>query len=393
MKIFWIAIKDLKLTFFDWKALLILIITPLVLILILGNALAGTFEDNSTIEKFTVAVVHDPNQQNEKLLKQVKENAEKFIHIEEMNKQEAKAEVESGEIPVMVLIPEQITKSNPIFVQHNVKSELQGKITEQVFNQVLQGANLIEEAYKIASENSDIDLQPVNFQQNGFDEKNRDISEILFKKNSSFEDRKTVSSFQYYAAGISVMFILLTGMSGLSSIIEEQKLGTYSRIRTATLSLPSYLTGKWLSTTVTCLLQFIILYLGTSYIFDITWGDHIEGLFLLIIAYIFGIGGIVIFLTTFITTQTMVNIFRGVGVQIMVLLGGSMIPVQSFPEKLQYAAYITPNYWALNGILDLMGGKNSSDIVFEIIILLCIGLLTFSIGYIRLSKREGENLG
>jgi len=73
MKILWLAIKDIKLTFFDWKAVLILVITPLLLVLILGYALAGVFEDKQIIEKFTVAVVlNHPNNEIENLIKQVK---------------------------------------------------------------------------------------------------------------------------------------------------------------------------------------------------------------------------------------------------------------------------------------------------------------------------------
>ncbi|KPN93251.1 ABC transporter permease [Lysinibacillus sp. ZYM-1] len=388
MKILWLAIKDIKLTFFDWKAVLILVITPLLLVLILGYALAGVFEDKQIIEKFTVAVVlNHPNNESENLIKQVEQHANQYIHLKEMNQEEAKTEVKSGEIPVMVTVSGDLQKADSIVIQHNIKAELQGKITEQVFNQIIQSSRLLGQAYKATGNTNAVPYQKEDHMET------EDISETLFIENSSANDGKIVSSFQYYAAGISVMFILLTGMSGLSSIIEEKKLGTYSRIRMTYTSLPSFIIGKWLSTTATCLLQFFILILGTSLIFNISWGNHLGVLFLLMLAYVFAIGGIVIFLTIFIQTETMANIIRGVGVQIMVLLGGSMIPIHTFPEMLQYAAYITPNYWAQNGLLNLMGGRGFSSITVELLVLFCIGLLTFSIGFIRLSKGEEGNLG
>lgn len=46
----------------------------------------------------------------------------------------------------------------------------------------------------------------------------------------------------------------------------------------------------------------------------------------------------------------------GIGVQVLALLGGSMIPLALFPEALQQLAVIAPNKWALGGFLDIMNG-------------------------------------
>ena len=59
--IFHIAFKDLIIVFKDRKALLTMLLMPILIIIILGSALSNMFSNDVAVKKFSIAVVNKDN--------------------------------------------------------------------------------------------------------------------------------------------------------------------------------------------------------------------------------------------------------------------------------------------------------------------------------------------
>ena len=82
-----------------------------------------------------------------------------------------------------------------------------------------------------------------------------------------------VDSFQYYAAAMGVMFLLMTVVQGVSTMILEKEQEVYKRLLLTNLSYTNYLSGKLLGLIILCLIQAFIIIIGTKLLFGVDWGS------------------------------------------------------------------------------------------------------------------------
>jgi ABC-2 type transport system permease protein len=386
MRALWIALKDLRLLLLDKKAFLTLIVTPFVLVAILGFALSGFVDGDAKIEKFPLAVVNeDSGNQGKALIDSLKTFGGEHFDLIETDKADAEQQIKDKDIPVMLYLPPDFSSTRHATIERTPQAELEAQVTENFVTQIVNGLNTQNEVKAVLQEAASKAI-PANAPT----QKPVAAPIVEAKATSQTEslgaDLTTISSFQYYSVGMGVMFMLLTGMNGLSSLIEERNNNTFQRILTASVNMPTFLIGKYLSIMVLCLLQFGVLILGTRLIFDVAWGDQIGALLLLLLAFVFATSGIVMLLASFVKNETMANIIRGIGVQVLALLGGSIVPIASFPDAMQYVAWIAPNYWAMEGFLNLMSGQGLASITAPLAVLCGIGLVTLSLGWVRLAR-------
>jgi ABC-2 type transport system permease protein len=65
----------------------------------------------------------------------------------------------------------------------------------------------------------------------------------------------------------------------------------------------------------------------------------------------------------------------------MSALGGSMTPIEIFPESVQRFSRFTLNYWAVEGYKDLLFSKEPvTSVMREVGILLLFGIVTVAVG-------------
>ena len=73
------------------------------------------------------------------------------------------------------------------------------------------------------------------------------------------------------------------------------------------------------------------------------------------ISYAICVSGLSMLIAAFI--REMVNLMGGIGIQILAILGGSMLPIYVFPDTLQTVASIAPDKWALTSFLKYYVGR------------------------------------
>jgi ABC-2 type transport system permease protein len=204
-------------------------------------------------------------------------------------------------------------------------------------------------------------------------------------------DQKPVGSFQYYAAAMGVMFLLMTVVEGVSAMILEKEQEVYKRLLVSKLTFSQYLAGKMAGLIMICLTQSFVIIGGTSLLFDVDWGESSAGVALMTFAFVISASGLGVLAGSFIHKEKTFNAVGMIGTQIMAAIGGSMAPIYIFPDWMVSATKVLPNGLALQSYIDLMSGASFTDILPEASGGLALGACFFAIGLFRLSRERRES--
>ncbi len=401
MGFWWLAVKDLLLVGRDKKAFLTLIMMPLLLISILGAAFGNLMNDEDvTIEKFTLGVVNmDEGQLGKVLADDVfAKGLSKQVRIKYLEKDVMKEQIKNHKISVGMVIDSNFTKTLMLGKQTKVKlitipnPGIKATIVQSVINQFTQTVSFQTEAGKLAqSVQSQMGTAPNGSQNNNQPDAKAQINKSFIHEQSISADVKPVGSFQYYAAAMGVMFLLMTVVQGVSAMILEKEQEVYKRLLVSKLSYTNYLVGKMVGLIIVCLVQATIIIIGTKLIYGVDWGDSIAGIMLMTFSFVISACGLGVLVGSFIKKEKSFNIAGSLGTQIMAALGGSMVPIYVFPDWVATATKILPNGLALQTYLDLMSGSSFIEVLPSIALSFGLGFTFFAIGLIRLStERRGS---
>lgn len=381
MGFWWLALKDALIIGRDRKALLTLIFMPILLIGILGAAFGNMMgeEVTSSIKKFKIGVVNlDEADLGSALEEEVFMNGlPELISAESMTEQQLEDQLKQQAISTGVIIPRDFSdhiilgEDSEIEIISLPSASIQSSIVENVVLQFTQTAYVNIVAMQVAGpSNMGNDIPAMADISTDFDL----VEEVAVK-----QDQKPVGSFQYYAAGMGVMFLLMTVITGVSAMIEEKEQDVYERLLVSKLSNHHYLFGKFIGLLFMSSIQFLIIILGTRYLYGVQWGESMAGVAVVGFSFVFSVCGLGVLLGSLVKTEKTFNVAGMLGTQIMAAVGGSMVPLYIFPDWLNSVVKILPNALALQTLLELMSGSNVSEVIMEAGILIAIGVSSLAI--------------
>jgi len=188
------------------------------------------------------------------------------------------------------------------------------------------------------------------------------------------------------APGMALMFLMFTASNGGRTLLVERAQGTLPRLLVSPTSTFQVLGGKVLGIYLTGAAQMLILVLASALLFQLSWGDPLAVLVLLLAAVVGAVGwGMLI--TAVGRTPGQIS---SIGAAIMLtfgVLGGSFISVDSMPAWYRIIAKITPNAWALDGFSSLARGGRLGDILQPLGALLAMGAVLFGIAALIIGRR------
>jgi len=393
MKFWWLAWKDLLLVARDKKAFLTLILMPLLLIAILGSAFGNIMKEDEdiTIKKFTLGVVNLDQDQLSKVLTEevLSKSLSKQIQVKYYQEDDLYKKIKDHKLTVGIVIEKDFTQSLMTGKGTKVKllsvpdtiinTTIVQTVIEQFSRSVPIEAVAAQMAQPVQAGN------PSGIVQEGYGKK------PLLKETSIDAKTKPVSSFQYYAAAMGVMFLLMTVVQGVSTMILEKEQDVFQRLLLTNLTYSNYLLGKMLGLIIICLTQAFIIIFGTKLFFGVNWGPSISGIVIMTFAFVVNASGLGVLAGSMIKKEESFNVAGMFGSQIMAALGGSMVPLYVFPDWVVSVTKFLPNGLALQTYLDLMSGASLSKILPAIAASIGLGMLFFAIGLIRLSlERRGK---
>jgi ABC-2 type transport system permease protein len=189
------------------------------------------------------------------------------------------------------------------------------------------------------------------------------------------------------APGMALFFLMYTVSYGGRSLLAERQEGTLSRLLSTPTLAATVLGGKMIGIYLTGLAQMAILMGGMSLLFGLNWGSP-PAMMVLLLATVAGAAGWGALLAALARTPGQVG---SIGTALMLLfglLGGSFVSASLFPGWLRTLRLITPNAWALDGLVVLAQGGTFGDVLNPLIALLLMGLLLFGLA-VFLFRRRG----
>lgn len=199
-------------------------------------------------------------------------------------------------------------------------------------------------------------LDPSHFADNLVKALEKETGDKLAIKEKSVGS-KAVTSFQYYSAAMLCMFMLFHMTVGAKSFLQEKETETLARMLMTPAQKYAILFGKWLGTYLFAIIQFFIFLIVTINVFGVDWGGNLLYVSVLGLSYAAAVSGISVLLASCISDMKSADAISGFGIQLLAVLGGSMLPLYQFPDFLQSVSKAVPNRWALDGFLSLMEGE------------------------------------
>ncbi|WP_339061875.1 ABC transporter permease [Tepidibacillus marianensis] len=338
----------------DKKSLVILLLMPFILIAALGFSLSGIFTENDfTFEKAKIAIVdQDQTMASRLLLENGFHNIEimKIIDSKELNKEEAEKQFANRNLDGILYIHKGYEnqfingKKDELLLKMNPVKSIQTDIIKQMLSQYHILGKMVVDSVNGGREMANFPSMTTFLTSQA----------MKLEVKSGGTEQKSVNSFQYYAIGMGVMYGLFTVLTGVGFILNEQKQHTLDRIRMMPFSTSIFYIGKSLAFTLIGILQLLILFISTHFVFGVEYGGHPFYLFAVTVLYSLAGSGLMILLISLIKDQNTLSTVFGLGVPVMAALGGSMIPVEQFPWFIEPISKILPNRNAMEAFFHVM---------------------------------------
>lgn len=402
-KVLTIAWSNLVRTARNRRALLMLLVMPLVLVAILGTALKGAMHDG-TIDPFTVILVNSdlavsqPAAQPGGPATQVhlgqilatdvfgSDEARKIIRLQtSTDLGQAKTAVTAGKAVAAVYVPPEFTASvlagRPAEIQ--VFTDAGQPTLADIVTQVVRTfTDSVATAPLAAHVLSPAQLRTLLQANQGqvFSQK------ALPSLREVASGTRPVSAMQYYAAAMLAMFMVMTAFTRAHDILLEREQGTLARLLTSPTDTWTIVAGQMLGSMAVLLAQFAIMVLGTRLVYQVSWGDW-RAVIVLGLAFALANTGISALSAGFLRDPKVADALVGVLGNVFAALSGGMFPIYIFPAGLQLLARFIPNYWALEGFLDQMAGVGLRAMALPVMVLTAIGLAGGALGAWRLAAK------
>ncbi|MFA1819851.1 ABC transporter permease [Virgibacillus oceani] len=182
--------------------------------------------------------------------------------------------------------------------------------------------------------------------------------------------------YQYF--GIIVLFV---GIRLANIILEDRQKGVVKRLAVAPVTHFQYLSQNLLSFAVIMVIQCIILVYG-----GMLYGHELYQpgwLIVLFISFSFSSLAIALaWISLYRSTETSFLVYMSL-IFLLVLLGGLLVPLETFPDILKRIAVVFPTYWLSQGIDWIVFGEEISEFLMINGVLWLYTVIFLVIGSVR----------
>lgn len=306
--------------------------------------------------------------------------------VETASEDEARAQVDAGDIDVAIVIPagfsDAVTAGEEagLTIVGNTDRTLSTQVAEAVASGFLDdvAAIRLSVAAVIAAEGGVPDPERAA----ELAERAREAADPIALAGTIAETRQLGSS-SFYSASMAVFFLFFTAQFGALSLLGERRGGTLPRLVAAPIPTWSIVLGKALGSFVLAIVSMTVLVVSTTLLLGASWGDPVA-VALLVVGVVVAALGITALITTLSRTEEQAGSWNAIAAVTLAILGGAMISTARGPEILQQISFLTPHAWFLKGVADLSpAGAGVEDILLPLAALLAIGLVAGSVGLAR----------
>ncbi len=297
----------------------------------------------------------------------------------------AKDSLAIGEIHFIIYIPPYFTRDNmsgdllqpTLYVSDQTKdyTTIQSLLQQQT-SDIQQAIQATKEDADVSNELSNSVLAWLNEQQN----KDRELHDSI-----TFHIDKEVQNGIIF--GYIAMFITISSILYTSSIVEELKNKTVSRLFYYPIKHREITLGYFLGAIALGVIQVLLFLTITTYLFRYDFGISFFLLFFISFTYLLAMFGMTAAIASFVKTRylTVVQCFIFIPA---CMIGGCHWPTSSMPPYLQNIAFFLPETWATNAVHILSSTNNIGDVKMHLLNLILFAIVLLTTGSMLLKPDE-----
>jgi ABC-2 type transport system permease protein len=169
-----------------------------------------------------------------------------------------------------------------------------------------------------------------------------------------------------------------------NTLLREKENGTFNRLLIAPIRRSVLLIGKLIPFYIVNLIQVLVLFAFGYFVFHITLGNSLSGLFVVTLATAAAANALGLLIAAISKSAEQMGPLSGVILIVMATIGGILIPYFEMPVSLQKISFLTPQAWALKGYQDiLVRGYDLSAVLPTVGALLIFAVLFYVLALFR----------
>ncbi len=367
MMVLLIFLKEIKHNVRNFKANTMMILFPIILIIILGAAFTGIFDNTIKFDEIKVLYTIDENAVDPAFRSAFGSfckglSDETGIIFEETGEFAAgMAGIENNQYNAYFHIT-----GNPVRVDmyKNERRGYSASIVENAMNSFL-------DTYVTMSVIARHDPSALSSQQHSED--------VSYVRLSSLDRKRQPGSTDYYSITMLTLILLYASLTGFWSIRNEMEDKTGARILCAPVTNYQLLAGKVLGDIIVTILQGFVVISFSALVLKAYWGEDLFTVALLVISYSVMSVSIGVALAFMLKNGEAANGILNTVIPILVFLGGGYVPLSVMGSGLSGFADLSPVKWINTALLGVIYDGDYSRVAASVGINLGIAVLFISI--------------
>ena len=200
-----------------------------------------------------------------------------------------------------------------------------------------------------------------------------------------------VNSFTYYTFVELTLIILYISTITLTSMYKENTLHKMTRLETSSIKKINIMISKIALGIFIGIMQIIIIYITSTRLFGVNWGQNVIYIFIVLISFIIFSSVLGISISMIFSEEKTAYTFTNMLIIVMGFLGGSYVPLSLVKSAriTSFLCELVPNYWVNTAILGLKYNVDTSYYISAINISLGSAALMITLSRIISKIKEG----
>jgi ABC-2 type transport system permease protein len=194
-----------------------------------------------------------------------------------------------------------------------------------------------------------------------------------------------LGQFDLGATSQLFLFVFLTSLAGSAALIQARQYGVATRMLSTPTRLPTIVSGLVGGRLAIAGFQAVYIMVVTAVAFRVDWGDPLATGAVVALFCIVAAAAAMVLGSLFRNDSQAGSAGVGLGL-VLAMLGGSMVPLEVFPDGMQRVAMLTPHGWANTAMAEVVRrGGGIADIATELAVLagMAAGLLALATWLLR----------
>lgn len=200
-----------------------------------------------------------------------------------------------------------------------------------------------------------------------------------------------VNSFTYYTFVELTLIILYISTITLTSMYKENTSHKMTRLKTSSIKKINTIISKIALGIFIGIMQIIIIYITSTRLFGVNWGQNVIYIFMVLISFIIFSSVLGISISMIFSEEKTAYTFTNMLIIVMGFLGGSYVPLSLVKSAriTSFLCELVPNYWVNTAILGLKYNVDTSYYISAINISLGSAALMIILSRIISKIKEG----